>query len=175
MIYYNITRQVLGMASEVSKPVGFKQHDHSVCLAKAIKVAEAYCDRCNLQFTPSRRKVLEILLEEHRALGAYAILDLMREAGLSSQPPVAYRALSFLVKHGFAHKIERLNAFVACSIPEILHSPAFMICRKCDKVVETESPSFNFDLSATASATGFEIEQTILEAKGVCHSCVEMA
>jgi Fur family zinc uptake transcriptional regulator len=175
MIYYNITRQVLGMASEISKPVGFKQHDHSVCLEKAIKVAEAYCDRCNLQFTPSRRKVLEILLEEHRALGAYAILDLMREAGLSSQPPVAYRALSFLVKHGFAHKIERLNAFVACSIPEILHSPAFMICRKCDKVVETESPSFNFDLSATASATGFEIEQTILEAKGVCHSCVEMA
>ena len=129
------------MASETSKSVGFEKHDHGLCLEKAIKAAEAYCDRCNLQFTPLRRKVLEILLEEH----------------------------------GFAHKIERLNAFVACALPDILHSPAFMICRKCDTVVEAQSPSSSFDLSATASATGFEIEQTTLEAKGVCNSCAEMA
>ena len=163
------------MASETSKSVGFEQHDHDVCLETSIKAAEAYCDLFKLQFTPLRRKVLEILLEEHRALGAYAILDLLRESGLSSQPPVAYRALSFLVEHGFAHKIERLNAFVACALPDILHSPAFMICRKCETVVEAQSPSSSFDLSGTASATGFKIEQTTLEAKGVCHSCAEMA
>ena len=173
MIYYNITSWVLGMASETSKSVGFEQHDHDVCLETSIKAAEAYCDRFKLQFTPLRRKVLEILLEEHRALGAYAILDLLRESGLGSQPPVAYRALSFLVEHGFAHKIERLNAFVACALPDTLHSPAFMICRKCDIVVEAQSPSSSFDLSATAIATGFDIEQTILEAEGICHSCVE--
>ena len=163
------------MTSKTLKSVGFEQHDHDVCLEKAIKAAEAYCDRFKLQFTPLRRKVLEILLEEHRALGAYAILDLLRESGLGSQPPVAYRALSFLVEHGFAHKIERLNAFVACALPDILHSPAFMICRKCETVVEAQSSSSSFDLSGTASATGFKIEQTTLEAKGVCHSCAEMA
>ena len=163
------------MTSETSKSVGFEKHDHGLCLEKAIKAAESYCDRCNLQFTPLRRKVLEILFEEHCALGAYAVLDLLREAGLGSQPPVAYRALSFLVEHGFAHKIERLNAFVAYALPDILHSPVFMICRKCDTVVEAQSPSSSFDLSATASATGFEIEQTTLEAKGVCNSCAEMA
>lgn len=163
------------MTSKTSKSVGFEQHDHDVCLEKAIKAAEAYCDRFKLQFTPLRRKVLEILLEEHRALGAYAILDLLRESGLGSQPPVAYRALSFLVEHGFAHKIERLNAFVACALPDILHSPAFMICRKCETVVEAQSSSSSFGLSGTASATGFKIEQTTLEAKGVCQSCAEMA
>ena len=163
------------MTSKTSKSVGFEQHDHDVCLEKAIKAAEAYCDRFKLQFTPLRRKVLEILLEEHRALGAYAILDLLRESGLGSQPPVAYRALSFLVEHGFAHKIERLNAFVACALPDILHSPAFMISRKCETVVEAQSSSSSFDLSGTASATGFKIEQTTLEAKGVCQSCAEMA
>ena len=163
------------MDPKTLKSVGFEQHDHDVCLEKAIKAAEAYCDRFKLQFTPLRRKVLEILLEEHRALGAYAILDLLRESGLGSQPPVAYRALSFLVEHGFAHKIERLNAFVACALPDILHSPAFMICRKCETVVEAQSSSSSFDLSGTASATGFKIEQTTLEVKGVCHSCAEMA
>jgi hypothetical protein len=59
---------------------------------------------------------------EHRALGAYAVLDQLREAGFGSQPPVAYRALDFLVAHGFAHKIERLNAFVACAHPGESHA-----------------------------------------------------
>jgi Fur family zinc uptake transcriptional regulator len=107
--------------------------------------------------------------------GAYAILDLLREAGFSSQPPVAYRALDFLVEHGFAHKIERLNAFVGCALPDTVHSPAFMICRKCDTVAEAGSSLSNFNLSATASATGFKIEQTVVEARGVCNSCTERA
>jgi Fur family zinc uptake transcriptional regulator len=108
--------------------VGFAGHDHDACLASAMQSAEAYCDAHKLQPTPVRRKVLELLLEKHQALGAYAILDLLREAGFSSQPPVAYRALDFVVENGFAHKIERLNAFVACALPGTDHFPAFMIC-----------------------------------------------
>jgi Fur family zinc uptake transcriptional regulator len=50
-------------------------------------------------------------------MGAYEVLDGLREAGFGSQPPVAYRALDFLVANGFAHKIERLNAFIACAHP----------------------------------------------------------
>lgn len=154
--------------------VGFAGHDHNVCLANAMQSAEAYCDERKLQLTSVRRKVLELLLEKHRALGAYAVLDLLREAGFSSQPLVAYRALDFLVENGFAHKIERLNAFVACALPGTDHSPAFMICRQCDTVAETQSPASNFNLSATAQATGFKIEQTVIEAKGVCYSCAEI-
>jgi Fur family zinc uptake transcriptional regulator len=82
------------------------------------------CAAEGLRLTPVRRKALELLLKEHRALGAYAILDRLRAAGFGSQPPVAYRALDFLTQHGFAHKIERLNAFIACAHPgESHHSP----------------------------------------------------
>ena len=62
------------------------------------KPRKKYCHKQKLQLTPARRKVLELLLQEHRALGAYDILDLLREAGFNSQPPVAYRALDFLVE-----------------------------------------------------------------------------
>ena len=154
--------------------IAFKQHDHDVCLEKAIQIAEAYCEKHELRLTPARRKVLELLLQEHRALGAYAILDLLRDAGLNSQPPVAYRALDFLVEHGFAHKIERLNAFVACAHPDSEHSPAFMICRQCDTVAETQSSKSNFDLLESAVALGFKIEQTVVEARGVCQSCTKI-
>ena len=151
--------------------MAFDDHDHQACTTKAIKIAEDHCIKHKLKFTPIRRKVLEILLEEHRAIGAYAILEKLRLDGFSSQPPVAYRALDFLVEHGFSHKIERLNAFVACSHPGETHTPAFMICRQCDAVEETESEESDFELSKIAKSSGFKIEQTVIEAEGVCHIC----
>jgi Fur family zinc uptake transcriptional regulator len=153
--------------------MAFDDHDHQACTTKAIKIAEDHCIKHKLKFTPVRRKVLEILLEEHRAIGAYAILEKLRLDGFSSQPPVAYRALDFLVEHGFSHKIERLNAFVACSHPGASHTPAFMICRQCDAVAETESEASDSELSKIAKSSGFKIEQTVIEAEGVCHICTD--
>jgi Fe2+ or Zn2+ uptake regulation protein len=57
----------------------------------SIQEAEHYCQENGLNFTPVRRKVLEILLQKNTAIGAYEILDLLREAGFKNQPPVAYR------------------------------------------------------------------------------------
>ena len=151
---------------EKSAPVGFQRHDHAICVDGALSAAEERCAAEGLRLTPVRRKVLELLLQKHRALGAYAILDLLREAGFGSQPPVAYRALDFLVEHGFVHKIERLNAFVACSRPGATHSPAFMICRCCDAVAEAHSAPAKGELGAAARAAGFQIERTVVEARG---------
>lgn len=149
---------------------GFDTHDHSNCIADAIAAVEAQCADKGLQFTPVRRRVLEILLEQHRAMGAYDILPILADEGLGKQPPVIYRALDFLTTNGFVHKIERLNAYIACSHPGENHAPAFMICRECDLVVETQSrPAAAF--KATAKDIGFEIEATVIEAEGLCPNC----
>lgn len=161
------------MSAENVTPLGFQQHDHATCVAQALDAADSRCAKERLRMTPVRRKVLELLLKEHRALGAYAILDLLRDAGFGSQPPVAYRALDFLVEHGFVHKIERLNAFVACAHPGENHSPAFMICRICDAVAEAQSAPSRGMLGAAAKAAGFQIEKTVVEAEGVCPACLE--
>jgi len=163
------------MSARNATPIGFEEHDHKACVSQALSAAEARCAAEGLRLTPVRRKVLELLLREHRALGAYAILDLLREAGFGSQPPVAYRALDFLAENGFVHKIERLNAFVACTHPEERHSPAFMICRLCDAVAEAQSSPAKGGLGAAAQAAGFRIEKTVVEAEGVCPACAEKA
>ena len=163
------------MSAETPNPVGFEEHDHRVCVEEALAAAEARCAAEGLRLTAVRRKALELLLQEHRALGAYAVLDLLREEGFGSQPPVAYRALDFLVEHGFVHKIERLNAFVACAHPGENHSPAFMICRLCDAVAEAQSAPAKGALGAAARAAGFQIERTVVEAEGVCPACVDKA
>lgn len=149
--------------------VGFETHDHTTCIETGLRATEAQCGAQKLQLTPVRRRVLEILLTEHRAMGAYEILDTLREEGLGSQPPVAYRALDFLVSHGFAHKIERLNAFVACMHPGEAHSPAFLICKSCDNVVET---SCTTQIEFIAEQAGFAVEKTVIEALGLCPNCL---
>lgn len=155
--------------------VGFDTHDHAACVEEALAEAEARSAAEGLRLTPVRRRALEVLLREHRALGAYDVLDALREAGFGSQPPVAYRALDFLVTHGFAHRIERLNAFVACAHPSRAHAPAFMICRLCEGVAEAVSPPSRGILGKAARDAGFQIEQTVVEAEGICPACAEKA
>ncbi len=156
-----------------TKPLGFVTHDHEQCVDTALAAAQAHCEAEGLRFTPVRRAALEILLREHRAMGAYELLDRLHEAGFGAQPPVAYRALDFLLANGFVHKIERLNAFVACAHPGADHSPAFLICSKCDAVAEAESPRTRGTLGDAARAAGFRIERTVVEALGVCPACAE--
>ena len=150
---------------------GFDPHDHGTCIAQGVAAADADCQRRGLQFTPVRRRVLEILLKEHRALGAYDVLEVLRDEGLGSQPPVAYRALDFLTRNGFAHRIERLNAFVACTRPGETHAPAFLICRLCDAIAEATVDVTQSGIGEAADKAQFQVETVTVEAMGLCPAC----
>ncbi|MFK7876644.1 MAG: Fur family transcriptional regulator [Paracoccaceae bacterium] len=151
--------------------LGFQDHDHHHCIEAGLRAAERVCASAGLKLTPQRRRVLEILLSEHRAMGAYDILEVLKAEGHTAQPPVAYRALDFLVAHGFAHKVERLNAFIACAHPGCDHAPAFLICRMCKSVAETPSDYARAALAEAPGADGFVVEASSIEAVGVCPAC----
>ncbi|SIS65857.1 Fur family transcriptional regulator, zinc uptake regulator [Roseivivax lentus] len=151
--------------------VGFARHDHDVCIETGLAAVEAQCAEAGLQLTPVRRRVLEILMQRHAAMGAYDILDILREEGLGAQPPVAYRALDFLTTHGFVHRIERLNAFVACTHPGARHAPTFLICRSCSAVAEACAAPPVAEIRSAAAELGFAIEKVAIEAEGLCPAC----
>lgn len=155
------------------EPVAFGSHDHAGCRDKAIEAVEAVCTARGLRLTPVRRQVLEILLEGHRALGAYDVLRRLTDAGATPQPPVAYRALDFLVANGFAHRIERLNAYVACTHPGAGHAAAFLICRQCGAVAELDAAGTAARLDDAASAAGFAMDSAVVEVEGLCPACRE--
>ncbi|WP_300034861.1 Fur family transcriptional regulator [uncultured Roseobacter sp.] len=152
-------------------PRGFSCHDHATCMSDMLERAETRCRDKGLNLTPVRRRTLEILLDEHRALGAYDLLAQLAAEGLGSQPPVAYRALDFLVNAGLAHKIEALNAYVACTHSGADHAPAFLICRGCRAVAEASTAPASGRLGDAARAAGFQIERTVVEAQGLCPDC----
>ncbi|MHA3914686.1 Fur family transcriptional regulator [Halovulum sp. GXIMD14793] len=144
----------------------FTKHDHQRCISDAIAAAEARATARGLRLTPARRRVLEILLEDHRAMGAYEVLERLHAEGQPAQPPVAYRALDFLRELGIVHRIHRLNAFIACSCPDHSHSAAFLICRACDRVEETPLAA---DLLPETG--GFQVDMINVEATGLCATC----
>lgn len=149
----------------------FKPHDHRKCAREGIVRAESVARERGLRLTPVRRRTLEILLEAHRAMGAYEVLDRLAEDGFGRQPPVAYRALEFLVEHGLAHRVQRLNAFAACSHPGEDHQPAFLICRICNGVAEASAAHPRAALDAAAAEVGFAVERASIEAVGLCPRC----
>ena len=151
--------------------LAFAVHDHAHCASDALARAEALVAEKGLRLTPVRRRVLEILLEAHRALGAYDVLTRLAAEGFGNQPPVAYRALDFLEDHGLAHRIRRLNAFTACMHPGEAHAPAFLICRGCNAVAEAPAAPVQRALEAAAADSGFVIERSNIEALGLCPAC----
>lgn len=159
------------MHQETDHGGAFTPHDHALCQSRALAEAEERLSQQGARLTPVRRRTLEILLEAHRAMGAYEVLDRLAEAGFGRQPPVAYRALEFLVEHGLAHRLQRLNAFTACLHPGEDHAPVFLICRKCDKVAETHAAKVRSELSIAAAELGFTVERATVEALGLCPAC----
>ncbi len=149
----------------------FSTHDHAHCAAGALARAGAVVRARGLRLTPVRERTLQILLESHRALGAYDVLHRLAAEGFGNQPPVAYRALDFLEEHGLAHRIRRLNAFAACLHPGEVHAPVFLICTACNRVAEAPGTTVSAALTGEAATFGFAVERMTVEALGRCPAC----
>ncbi len=80
---------------------------------EALNEAEAVCEARGARLTKIRRKVLSLMLEHREPAKAYDLLQRLDGEG-AAKPPTVYRALEFLLEMGLAHKIESLNAYVAC-------------------------------------------------------------
>ena len=138
--------------------------------AAQIAEAEQRCETAGESFTPLRRRVLELLLDSHGPAKAYDLLPLIDDTK-TAKPPTIYRALDFLVRMGLAHRIESLNAFVACGIGACARSTIFLICEKCGGAEEFDAGHALIDLADAAKKDGFSINRTMIEASGVCSNC----
>lgn len=157
------------MGSECHHPDGADPGLHGSALARALTVAESRCEQSRERLTPPRRRVLELLLEAHGPLKAYDLIAAYGAAGAPAKPPTVYRALEFLERLGFAHRIESLNAYVPCRLTEERHSAAFLICDCCGAAAEFE-PDFTAQFEA-ARARGYDVRAVTLEARGLCPAC----
>lgn len=125
------------------------------------------------QLTNHQRLVLEALLRLKVPTSAYGLLDQLREQGLRA-PPQVYRALEKLIELGLVHKLDSLNAFVACSHPHPhTHGlAAFAICTRCGKAEEIAELAIEKRLNSWSKDHAFKRESATLEMRGTCARCL---
>ena len=150
---------------------GGDDHDHRRCVSQAIATAEHVCRRKGLRFTAQRRRVLELVWNSHRPVGAYDILDRLRRDGHKAAPPTVYRALEFLIEADLVHRLDSLNAFVGCADPNNPHTGQFLICRACRSVTELDDAEISRIVDSKAAERGFTAIHQTLEIQGLCRTC----
>ncbi|RMH93562.1 transcriptional repressor [Lysobacter pythonis] len=141
-----------------------------------IAAVERACGERGLRLTPIRAHVLKLIAEAGQPIKAYDLLDRVRmgEGPGAAAPPTVYRALDFLMANGFVHKLESVNAFVACHHPNAArHSVPFLICSRCHSAVELEDEGVVAALDARARSLGFLPQAQTLEVHGLCAKCAD--
>ncbi|QEM81785.1 transcriptional repressor [Halomonas binhaiensis] len=133
--------------------------------------AEQHCARRGVRFTPIRRRVLELIADTSGGLKAYDLLDRLATEHAAARPPTVYRALEFLIDQGLVHRIESLNAYVACHCPEHTHRFQLLICRDCGRVEELHLDEINDQLASRAHELGFQVQRQTIELLGLCQDC----
>jgi len=159
------------MGKPMPSPFPPERHDHKACITTAMAQARAVCAEQGGRLTPQRQHVLELVWQEHKPVGAYELLERLREEGVKAAPPTVYRALEFLLAHGLIHRIESLNAYTGCNAPGTPHHGQFLVCSQCQRVAELDEAAINDQLDESARRLGFAIERQTVEICGLCPSC----
>lgn len=127
--------------------------------------------------TRNQSLVLGILKTAEQPLTAYAVLDRLRNQGLKA-PPQIYRALENLMDRHLVHRIESLNAFVACALPhshsdEFETKTVFLVCGECGRAEEIDAPSVMTELARVSDQQSFTVDRLTIEMRGNCIKCAD--
>lgn len=151
-----------------------KNHDHRKCSKKVIQNAEETCLKFSLNFTPIRKKVLEIISSNHKPSRAYDLLEKLRDDGFCDKPPTIYRALDFLIENKIVHKLNTINAYIACFGEESEEISCFLICEICQEVEEFQNKNLTKVLINIGKKRGVKIKNLNLEIGFKCKECKKL-
>jgi Fur family transcriptional regulator, zinc uptake regulator len=116
------------------------------------------------------RMIADALRDVGRPVSAYELIEELRDQA-SLAPQTVYRSLDRLIADGQAHRLESINAFVACRHPSHEGAAVFAICTDCGTVTEFDEPAAVDRLAAWARKTKFAVERMTLELRGRCRTC----
>jgi Fur family zinc uptake transcriptional regulator len=127
-----------------------------------------------IRMTKPRQAVFDIIRAAQKPMGAY---DIIRAMTPQPKPPTVYRALEFLVDNGQVHRIESLNAYMACNAAHACcdehkshnhaHTTQFIVCEDCGNVEEVAATT-QIHLHAQ---NGFKARRIVTEILGTCGRC----
>ncbi|AOB33072.1 hypothetical protein AKI39_23435 [Bordetella sp. H567] len=144
---------------------------HPDSIGAQLDVAETLCAQRGRRLTPIRRKVLELLLRHGRSVKAYDLLEAMRAVHPGAAPPTVYRALDFLMDEGLIHRLDAVNAWIACHDAGGARHDLLVVCTGCGAVAELSDPAMSRQLEERVARTGFALNSHETEIRALCPAC----
>ena len=126
--------------------------------------------RSKQMLTKNQSLVLEALRKAKHPVGAYELLDQLREHGLRA-PLQIYRTLDQLIELKIVHRLESLNAWTLCCDAEHDSTPVFAICNDCGIVKEYFDETLSSNIANISKQSGFVADRSIIEIHGRCEQC----
>ena len=124
--------------------------------------------------TNKQALVMNLLGKTKGPLSAYSILDQLHDSGFRG-PVQVYRALEKLMELGLVHRLESLNAFVACQQRICDHQSKktiiFTICEICGSVQELVNNGLERLVRSLEKDIDFLTNRSVIELKGICSTC----
>ena len=114
--------------------------------------------------------VFEALRKAKNPVGAYELLDQLREHGLRA-PLQIYRTLDQLIELRIVHRLESLNAWTLCCDAAHDSTPVFAICNDCGIVTECFDENLSSNIQKISKRSGFVADRSIIEIHGRCDQC----
>lgn len=143
------------------------KHDHEPQTPEdMLSAAKDICEEAGRRFTPLREHVFTLIAQHGGAIKAYDILERLKPGLGSPKPPTVYRAIEFLSGLGLVHRIESLNAYIACDHSQTGHAAEFFICETCSGLQERHANDH-----VDCVPDGFSINRSVIEHYGTCANC----
>lgn len=157
--------------NETLAPITQSAHSHgddcaSGDIAHHMSIAAQVCADRGERFTKLRAHIFELILNANGAIKAYDLLEQIHPEVGSPKPPTVYRALDFLSRLGLIHRVEALNAFIACDHAHEGEAAEFFICTNCQSVQERHAHDHT-----GCAPDGFAIKRSVIEHYGLCLAC----
>ncbi len=147
-------------------------HNHEKCIKTTISKARQICNENNVNLTPLREKILEIIFRDHKPVKAYDVLNELKKHKISNKPPTIYRALDFFIENKIIRKIHSINSYYVhyqhINKNDICH---FLICKECNNVQEICDKSLANSILRVGNNNGFKMQNNIIEVLGLCEKC----
>lgn len=135
------------------------------------EVLENFIRSKNLRRSDQRQQILDVFLKTERHLTAEDLYNIVKKKNPSIGYATIYRSLKLFSEAGLCRELQVDDGTTRYEHLYNHRHHDHLICTKCGKFVEIESPEIEALQDQLAKKNGFELIKHRLELYGLCSAC----
>lgn len=134
-----------------------------------LRKLEQLCRQRGVPLTHQRRAVLEVLLERSDHPTADQIFEAVQDPSPQISRRTVYRVLDTLAELGLIRRVHHPGA--AARFDAKTHRHHHLVCIRCSKIVDLESPELDAVALPEGRPHGFDVRDFSVQLMGMCPAC----